>query len=64
MYVKLHAYAPRELEPMIDPNIQKCLKTGNSVSPKYCDLPIALRKPIRSCTFHLISKFISYNTVY
>ncbi|KAL4562118.1 hypothetical protein LXL04_034312 [Taraxacum kok-saghyz] len=52
-----------ESDPVLDPSSQK--RSGESLpSPHFfpdLDLPIAVRKGVRSCTKHPISKFISYS---
>lgn len=55
----LTSEAPRELEPMIAPDVHK------SYEPKHSniDLLIVLKKQTRSCTLYPISKFISYKAL-
>ena len=49
----------QEANPMVDP--LPLDESGNNHSNTDLDIPIALRKGIRSCTQHPISKFISYS---
>ncbi|KAL8114744.1 hypothetical protein AgCh_021563 [Apium graveolens] len=44
------------IAPIIEPD------NGNTLDP-YLDLPIAIRKGVRSCTNHRISNFVSYNAL-
>ncbi|RVW36141.1 Retrovirus-related Pol polyprotein from transposon RE1 [Vitis vinifera] len=50
----------KESEPVIVPILRESGSNSDQVTN---DLPIALRKQLRSCTLHPISKFVSYNTL-
>ncbi|CAI9757745.1 unnamed protein product [Fraxinus pennsylvanica] len=52
---------PKELQSMTCPNPHETLPI--EIKSSGIDLPIALRKPPRSCTLHPIFKFLSYNTL-
>ena len=56
----LTSEALKESEPVIIPTPWESSFNPNQVTD---DLPIALRKQPRSCTFHPISKFVSYNAL-